>query len=56
MAGNLSSLRLTKSKNVLDLNFQGFAISIISKEVPEKLVAEAGFTLNKVNDVERFLK
>ena len=39
-----------------DLNFQGFAIGIISPEIPENLVAEADFTLNGVNDVERFLK
>ncbi len=40
----------------LNLNFQGFAIGIISQETPEKLVAEADFTLNGVNDVERFLR
>jgi len=39
-----------------DLNFQGFAIGIVSPEMPENLVAEADFTLNGVNDVERFLK
>jgi trehalose 6-phosphate phosphatase len=38
-----------------DLNFQGFAIGIITQETPEKLVVEADFTLNGVNDVERFL-
>jgi len=38
------------------LNFQGFAIGIISQEMPQRLVAEADFTLNGVNDVERFLK
>ncbi len=36
--------------------FQGFAIGIISREMPEKLVTETDFTLNGVNDVERFLK
>ncbi len=36
--------------------FQGFTIGIISREMPEKLVTEADFTLNGVNDVERFLK
>jgi trehalose 6-phosphate phosphatase len=39
-----------------DLNFQGFAIGIITQETPEKLITEADFTLNGVNDVERFLK
>jgi len=39
-----------------DLDFQGFAVGIISQEMPEKLVAEADFTLNGVNDVERFLE
>jgi len=39
-----------------DSGFQGFAIGITSQEMPEKLVAEADFTLNGVNDVERFLK
>ena len=39
-----------------DLSFQGFAIGILSPEMPEKLVAEADFTLNGVNDVESFLK
>ena len=39
-----------------DSDFQGFAIGITSQEMPEKLVAEADFTLNGVNDVERFLK
>ena len=38
------------------LNFQGFAIGIISQEIPQRLVAEADFTLNGVDDVERFLK
>ena len=36
--------------------FQGLAIGIISQEMPEELVADADFTLNGVNDVERFLK
>jgi len=39
-----------------DLGFQGFAIGVISQEMPEKLAEEADFTLNGVNDVERFLK
>ena len=39
-----------------DLDFQGFAIGITSQEMPEKLADEAGFTLNGVDDVERFLK
>ena len=39
-----------------DSDFQGLAIGIISQEMPEGLVAEADFTLNGVNDVERFLK
>jgi len=38
-----------------DLNFQGFAIGIVSQEMPEKLAAEVDFTLNGVNDVEHFL-
>ncbi|TRZ51683.1 MAG: trehalose-phosphatase [Dehalococcoidia bacterium] len=37
-------------------DFQGLAIGIISQEISAKLVAEADFTLNGVNDVERFLK
>ncbi len=36
--------------------FQGFAIGVTSQEMPETLMAEADFTLNGVNDVERFLK
>ena len=39
-----------------DLDFQGFAIGIISQEMPEKLAKEADFTLNGVTDVERFLE
>jgi len=39
-----------------DYNFQGFAIGVTSQEMSETLVAEADFTLNGVNDVERFLK
>ena len=39
-----------------DLDFRGFAIGIISQEMPEKLVAEADFTLNGVSDVEDFLR
>lgn len=38
-----------------DLDFHGFAIGIISKEMPDRLVAEADFTLNGVSDVEHFL-
>ena len=37
-------------------DFQGFAIGITSKEMPEKLAEETDFTLNGVDDVERFLK
>jgi len=37
-------------------DFQGVAIGITSQEMPENLVAEADFTLNGVNDVERFLR
>ena len=39
-----------------DLDFQGFAIGIISQEMPENLTDEAGLTLKGVADVERFLK
>ncbi len=39
-----------------DLDFQGFAIGVISQEMPAKLAEEADFTLNGVDDVERFLK
>ncbi len=39
-----------------DLDFHGFAIGIISQEMPENFVAEVDFTLNGVNDVEHFLK
>jgi len=39
-----------------DLDFRGFAIGIISQEMPEELVAEADFTLNGVSDVEGFLR
>jgi len=39
-----------------DLDFQGFAIGVTSQEMPEKLTEEADFTLNGVNDVERFLE
>jgi len=38
------------------LNFQGFAVGIITQEASEEVVIEADFTLNGVNDVERFLK
>jgi len=39
-----------------DSNFQGFAIGITGQEMPPGLEAEADFTLNGVEDVERFLK
>ena len=39
-----------------NLDFQGFAIGISSQEMPDELVSEADFTLNGVNDVQRFLK
>ncbi len=39
-----------------DLDFKGFAIGVISQEMPAKLAEEADFTLNGVDDVERFLK
>jgi len=39
-----------------DFKFQGFAIGITSREMPERLAREADFTLNGVEDVERFLK
>jgi trehalose 6-phosphate phosphatase len=35
--------------------FQGFAIGVISQEMPESFIAEADFTLNGVSDVARFL-
>ena len=38
------------------LDFQGFAIGIIGREMPERLADEAGLTLKGVADVERFLK
>ena len=38
------------------LDFQGFAIGIISQEMPQELVTEADFTLNGVSDVEHFFK
>ncbi len=38
------------------VDFKGFAIGVISQEMPEKLAEEADFTLNGVDDVERFLK
>jgi len=37
-------------------DFHGFAIGVAGPEMPETLAAEADFTLNGVNDVERFLK
>ena len=39
-----------------DLNFQGFAIGITSREIPKRLAAEADFTLGGVRDVGRFLR
>ena len=39
-----------------DSSFQGLAIGVTSNEMPKELAAEADFTLNGVNDVERFLK
>ncbi len=36
--------------------FRGFAIGVISQEMPEDFTAEADFTLNGVNDVARFLE
>ena len=38
-----------------DSDFQGFAIGITSREMPQELEAEADFTLNGIKDVERFL-
>lgn len=39
-----------------DLDFRGIAIGVISQETPKKLMIDADFTLNGVNDVERFLE
>lgn len=39
-----------------DFDFQGFAIGVTGKGMPEKLAEEADFTLNGVNEVERFLE
>ena len=39
-----------------NLAFRGFAIGIISQEMPENFLAEVDFTLNGVSDVERFFK
>ncbi len=39
-----------------DLDFRGFAIGITSQEMPERLLAEIDFTLNGIDDVERFLE
>lgn len=36
-------------------DFRGLAIGVISREMPENLVAESDFTLNGVSDVARFL-
>ena len=36
--------------------FRGLAIGIVASEMPETLIAEADFTLNEVDDVERFLE
>ena len=38
-----------------DSTFKGFAIGITSQEMPPRLAVEADFTLNGVEDVERFL-
>lgn len=37
-------------------NFEGFALGVTSPEMPEKLIAEADFSLNGVTEVEHFLK
>ena len=39
-----------------NLDFRGIAIGVISQETPKKLMIDADFTLNGVNDVERFLE
>jgi len=39
-----------------DSDFQGLAIGIAGREMPENLETETDFTLNGVGDVERFLK
>ena len=39
-----------------ELDFQGFAIGVLSQEMPENLVLEADLTLNGISDVERLLK
>ena len=39
-----------------NLDFSGLAIVVTGPETPEKLSAEADFTLNGVNEVENFLK
>ncbi|HEY79208.1 MAG TPA: trehalose-phosphatase [Dehalococcoidia bacterium] len=36
--------------------FRGFAIGVISQEMPENFIAEADFTLNGVSDVAHFLE
>ncbi|MFC1893541.1 trehalose-phosphatase, partial [Chloroflexota bacterium] len=38
-----------------DPDFNGFAIGVISEEMPESFTAKVDFTLNGVQDVERFL-
>lgn len=43
----------TASRSV---NFRGFAIGVISQEMPDDFIAEADFTLNGVSDVARFLE
>jgi trehalose 6-phosphate phosphatase len=35
--------------------FRGFAVGVISQEIPENFIAEADFTLNGVSNVTRFL-
>jgi trehalose 6-phosphate phosphatase len=37
-------------------DFQGYAIGVVSAEMPSGLIQEADFTLNGITDVERFLE
>lgn len=39
----------------INSDFQGFAVGIISQEIPEMLVAETDFTVKETDDVERLL-
>jgi trehalose 6-phosphate phosphatase len=39
-----------------DLDFQGLAIGVTSREMPEELVTEVDSTLDGVGDVEHFLQ